>query len=329
MKKYLVILLLFVLGEGYGQNLVPNGSFEDYSVCPTSFGSINLAIPWFQPGNSSDYFNSCANDALNPCGGCGVPNNNLGYQIPRTGKAYAGIGLCEPGWPYGGYREYIEVKLLDTLIENKYYYVEFWISLSRFCMNPVPIGVDAIGAYFSKDSLNYIDSNSDTIIYVFNVIPQIENPEWNIITDTTNWVKISGVFMAKGGEDYMIIGNFKTDENTHTQIAYTNTPGPPVGNAAYYYIDDVSVVEYDSLMPEPSDNSIILYPNPTQDELTIESKGNATPIDFEIFNTMGQLLYKNSMIEKTLVPTAGFAAGIYVIRLQHGERMEFRKLMKN
>ena len=52
----------------YSQNnLVPNGSFENYSTCPTvTFGEINKATPWFQPnypyagaGGSSDYVHFC------------------------------------------------------------------------------------------------------------------------------------------------------------------------------------------------------------------------------------------------------------------------------
>ncbi len=322
----LIFFLLYFTSLYSQNNLVPNPSFEYTIDCNLNGGDIFKAVPWFGPGGSSDYFNMCFYSSFPiPCGGGGVPNNNMGYQNARTGQAYAGICFCEPGWPNGGYREYIEVKLLDTLQNGKIYCVEFWVSLARFCQYPVPIGVDALGAYFSKDTLNY--SNEDTS-QVFNVIPQIQNPEWNIITDTTNWVKISGWFIAHGGEDYMTIGNFKRDENTHTLIAYTNIPGPPVGNDAYYFIDDVSVVECDTTTHLPIIYPIVIYPNPAEDEFTIESKGNTNKIDFEIFNYIGQIVYKGSMIEKTVVPTANFTAGMYVIRFRNSERLEYRKVVK-
>ncbi len=306
-------------------NVVPNPSFEIINECPTSMGQINLAFPWFAPATSSDYYNSCFYSPFPiPCGGASVPNNNAGYQEARTGQAYAGIGFCELGWPNGGYREYIEVKLLDTLKTGKIYCVEFWVSLSRGCGYPLPIGIDAIGAYFSKDTLKYSDGDT---IQVFNVIPQVQNPEWNIITDTTNWVKISGWFVAQGGEDYMTIGNFKTDANTHTLVAYTNTPGSN-GDIAYYYIDDVSVVECDTANPLPIVYPIVIYPNPAEDEFAIESKGNTELITFDIFNDIGQIVYKGSMVDKVVIQTTNFAKGMYVIRLNNAGHWEYRKLVK-
>ena len=324
--KYFIFFLLFVKESFSQTNLIPNTSFEIYIDCPTSLTQIDYAIPWFSPSGSSDYFNSCFIPPFPiPCGGAGVPNNNMGYQEARTGQAYGGICFCEPGWPNGGYREYIEVKLLDTLKTGKVYCVEFWVSLARFCMNPVPIGVDGLGAFFSKDTLQY--SINDTS-QVFNVIPQLQNPEWNIITDTSNWVKISGWFVAQGGEDYMTIGNFKRDENTHTLIAYTNIPGPPVGNDAYYFIDDVSVMECDTTKPLSGDNIINVYPNPVEDELTLEAKGNTLPIEFEIYNTIGQLVYKSSMLEKTMIYMKLLTPGMYIIRFRNSERLEYRKVVK-
>ena len=52
------------------QNLVPNGSFENFTNCPNTFGQIYKADGWFQPhkypwSNSvnycsiTDYYNSC------------------------------------------------------------------------------------------------------------------------------------------------------------------------------------------------------------------------------------------------------------------------------
>ncbi|MEI8202438.1 MAG: T9SS type A sorting domain-containing protein [Bacteroidota bacterium] len=324
MKYSLIILLIFFWLEGDAQtNLVPNPSFEFALDCTGA--EITRAAPWFTPANTCDYFNSCFYSPFYfPCGGGSVPNNNFGFQEARTGQAYAGIGLCELGDPLGGYREYIEVKLLDTLKRGRIYCVEFWVSLARICQSPLPIGIDAIGTYFSNDTLKY--SSNDTSL-VFNVAAQIQNPEWNIITDTTNWVKVSGWFVAQGGESYMTIGNFKRDENTHTLVAYTNTPGSN-GDIAYYYIDDVSVIRCDSISPF-SEGGIVIYPNPTEDEFNIEVKGNTAEISFEIFNSTGQWVYKGSMIEKALIPTHGFAAGMYVVRLNVGGHWVYKKLLKN
>ena len=54
------------------------------------------------------------------------------------------------------------------------------------------------------------------------------------MNDYQNWLQISGCFQAAGGEQYLVIGNFETDEDS---------PMEPGCNAdlAYYYVDDVSV----------------------------------------------------------------------------------------
>ena len=323
-KMICFVFFLLFYSLSYSQsNLVPNPSFEFALDCTGA--EITRAAPWFTPANTCDYFNSCFYSPFYfPCGGGGVPNNNFGFQEARTGQAYAGIGFCELGDPLGGYREYIEVKLLDTLKSERIYCIEFWVSLARLCQSPLPIGIDAIGAYFSNDTLKY--SSNDTSL-VFNVVPQVQNPEWNIITDTTNWIKISGWFVAQGGEDYMTIGNFKTDANTHTLIAYTNIPGSN-GDIAYYYIDDVSVVRCDTIAPLPVDNTLKIYPNPVDDELIIEMKGNAVPVGFEIFNYIGQVVYKGSMVDKTSIYTDGFEGGVYVVRLKNSGMLVYRKVVK-
>jgi hypothetical protein len=103
MKNILLLWLCsFFVANSYGQNLVPNPSFEDTLDCngPLNCCTIEIATPWFNPNSAtSDLFTSYSN--------CGYP---ITYQIPHTGNSYSGIF---------GYlattREYIEVKL-DTSV---------------------------------------------------------------------------------------------------------------------------------------------------------------------------------------------------------------------
>jgi hypothetical protein len=73
--------------------------------------------------------------------------------------------------------------------------------------------------------------------------PQVVNTS-GVITDTANWVKIAGSFVANGTEQFITIGNFKY--NAHT--TYVKMPDNPLQAAAkgtYYLVDDVSVIESD------------------------------------------------------------------------------------
>lgn len=60
--RFLLIILIIVSKLSFSQNLVPNPSFETYTLCPNNFGQIANAIGWdyIQAAQSSDYYNSCA-----------------------------------------------------------------------------------------------------------------------------------------------------------------------------------------------------------------------------------------------------------------------------
>jgi hypothetical protein len=103
-------------------------------------------------------------------------------------------------------------------------------------------------ANYSKYAINNIGLLfSDTAVKVnlamypnglISANPQIVLPANPIISDTINWVKVSAFYKAKGGEQYITIGNFKDDANTN--IATYNATG--VGNASYS-IDDIKVID--------------------------------------------------------------------------------------
>ncbi|MEI8204376.1 MAG: T9SS type A sorting domain-containing protein, partial [Bacteroidota bacterium] len=73
---------------------------------------------------------------------------------------------------------------------------------------------------------------------------------------------------------------------------------------------------------------INIYPNPVSDELIIEAKGNKKKIEFEIINSIGQVVFKGNFVEKIIIQTKNFAQGMYMINLGNGERFEFRKVVK-
>ncbi|MEI6815793.1 MAG: hypothetical protein WCL14_04215 [Bacteroidota bacterium] len=60
MKKILPFLLIFFCQFSFGQNLVPNPSFENYISCPTGTIEADSCLNWHNFGNSPDYFNICA-----------------------------------------------------------------------------------------------------------------------------------------------------------------------------------------------------------------------------------------------------------------------------
>src|SRR5690606_31107450 len=59
----------------------------------------------------------------------------------------------------------------------------------------------------------------------------------NFFADKEEWMKVEAVVTAKGGERFLIIGNFKEDSRTIKKQVQGEK------NAAYYYLDMVSVAK--------------------------------------------------------------------------------------
>lgn len=218
-----------------GENLVPNPSFEDYNICPSGIvGRYDrkLVPDWVVPSRGTpDYFNRCGK--TDAC----VPKNFAGSARANSGVAYCGIILRKnftrdnkiTGEKAEIYREYIQAEFNTELVKGKKYRVKFYVcnsSNSRFA-------VDAIGAYIS------LERPKATHDEVLEFVPQIENPSGKYISNRDYWVAIEGIYEAQGGEKFITIGNFNNNFSTN----YIMMDGKSDFNYAYYYIDDVSVVE--------------------------------------------------------------------------------------
>lgn len=222
MKTFVFLALLCSCLSGWAQNLVPNPSFELYSVCPNAPSQTSLITDWDTPPNhtgSSDYFNSCVPTSV------GVPGNIFGNQAARTGNAYAGGFVGYLINPYQNYREYLQCQLTAPLVAGSTYRVEAYISLPENVNNTV----DRYGFYLSnaplQGSFNY---------WNIAVNPQIESVG-TFFTNTTGWDLVGGTFVASGGEQYLTIGNFRDAATTNVQPAGGSAYSP------YLYVDDVRV----------------------------------------------------------------------------------------
>ncbi len=321
MKKTLCILFLCLsLVAAKSQNLVPNPGFEIYTQCPTGSMLIYYATPWFQPNISNgNTTNSSSSDLFNSCDilpyAVGVPNNAGGYQDARTGNGYAGM--------YGALdtvngREYIEVALLSPLVANRKYCVAYYVSLANMCQ----MAISNMGAYLSVGSL--LDSSPfHAIDYV---VPQIENPNGNYLSDTLNWMLVSGNFIASGGEDHITIGNFRTPANTNSQNL---TWG--IEQSAYYYIDDVSVIYCDpSGVDELSEATINIIPNPATNQFTIENS-QLRINSIHIYNVLGEEVLRLERIANSqkAIDISTWKAGVYFVEVETEKVIVRKKVIKS
>jgi hypothetical protein len=219
---------LIITGESAAQNLVPNPSFETHTSCPTFMSQFSLASPWVPSGTvgTPDYFHACATSASL----VSVPTNTFGNQAPHTGSAYAGF-IARPSMQV---REYLQTTLTSPLVAGTAYRVEFYVSLA----DTSQWGVDTLGAYLSAGPAPASTG------YIIPVTPHVLSPAGTAITNKVGWTLVSGTYVATGGEDHIVIGNFA--DNT-ASIPVTGLGGTYPGS--YYYIDDVSVTQAPCAVP--------------------------------------------------------------------------------
>jgi len=311
MKKILTTFLLATCGISYGQNLIPNGDFEQYWHCPTHESQIDSAKFWFQPHilSSSDYFNQCASSS-----GSGyhvnVPHGWAGFQQAHSGAGYAGIALWCEFCPIN-YREYIETSfqsLSNSLVTDQCYHFQMYINLGNACK----YSCHNIGVYFSDSIITGISG-----YYNLPFTPQITNTIGNV-PDTLNWTLVSGDYVAHGGESYLIIGNFDIDLSTDT-IDINSTYGSSSFNLlAFVYIDDVSLthVQCTVNLNEQNEDSIILYPNPLTDRFTIDCQNNE-PKEIILYDLSAKKLLQQTFTNTITINTEYLAKGMYFYKVQN------------
>jgi len=317
MKQLIFTLLLFLpFLNCRSQNLVPNGDFEQYSGCPIGQGRIDSAIPWSRPtdGGTSDYYNTCYTTY-----GVGIPVNFMGYQNARSGNAYAGLFTFSFGSSIE-YREYIQVKLTDTLKAGRCYHFEMFINLS----NKSKVNASNIGAHFSDTMVSkgglFVPSY-DTIL---NLIPQINNTIGNY-PDTLNWRLVQGDFIAQGNEEYMVLGNFDSNSLIDSVINSGN-----LANNTYLYIDDVSLVD---CTPENATNyskekNVEVFPNPFHANLNIKSSSKKVG-EFVLYDIYARVIFRGTVKESRVFNFQDIPNGIFFYNyFEAGHILQSGKVVK-
>ncbi|MBK9284769.1 MAG: T9SS type A sorting domain-containing protein [Sphingobacteriaceae bacterium] len=211
-------------------NYVNNGGFEDFYNCNIP-NVINNVKSWKTIDSTPQpvyRYNSCYSV---------VPWDGSSFQLPRTGQSFGATGfLCQPPQcDPNANRGYFRNRLKGLLQNGSIYCVKFYVNIRDISS----YGIDGFGAFFGDNLLDTITKVSIPLTYIS---PQVQNSIGNIITDTMNWVMVTGTFVATGTEKHMVIGNFKSDANTN-KVLINPAILPTIGTDVY--IDDVSCIDID------------------------------------------------------------------------------------
>ena len=182
-------------------------------------------------------------------GDVSIPANIYGSEEPTTedgGEVYAGIVAYKPG-KQASERSYITIPIAKKgksgLTKGMTYCVEYSISLSessKFACNN-------LGLYFTDKAPGSGESDA---IYADgdHVVKSAVNGIYN---GYFGWDKVCNLYVAKGDEKFITIGNF--DRNEKTQFQAMKKPKDAEAEAllhAYYYIDNIIIRQIDPKKPE-------------------------------------------------------------------------------
>ncbi len=235
LRSIIIAVMFFINGVTNAQNLIADSSFEFNNGVPLLLSSIGLNSSWSSPNRATpDLFCEC-NKKLAEKSEANVPINPFGVQKPNNGKCYAGIYA----FSHGDYREYLQTQLNEPLRGGQKYELYFWISLADWSR----VAVHQIGAVFLGGKAPY--TTSDDITGVKTVYATLQ---YDVGMDNVLWHQIIIPYKARGGESVLILGTFDVWDIYETGVR------PPKGvrtkinqkteRDGYYYIDDVSLREY-------------------------------------------------------------------------------------
>ncbi len=228
MRIFSVFLLLICSFSAYNQNLVPNPGFENYITLPCNGGASGLQENWEVLSGTPDIYSTLVpSSCFSSCSSTDV--YSFGHQQPHSGDFMGGILTYGAGMGSSSqYRESFEVKLSSPLVVGHQYYAEMYVSLGDYAS----YASNNISLYFSVPHIDFNVSNWGPLYFTPHV------SETSIVADTSNWVKISGTFIADSPAEYLLIANF-TDDSLTNVFHINNT----IKEDAYYFIDDILVKE--------------------------------------------------------------------------------------
>lgn len=303
MKIFFTLVCLILFGHIHAQNLVKNPSFEEAHKGPLTYGEFhNNVWSWSSPNlGTPDYF-SIRSRAMNA-------RNYRGNQDPKTGDCYAGMYLfaVKNG---NSYREYVQVELQNMLKKNTTYKVSYHISLAEFSSH----SVDTVHTLFTAERTGGL-KNESTLFGKKHEGPKLKDGVLELDTLKNNsfsketyylangpqlmydWIKVEFLYKASGLEQFMVVGNLNTNKNTNV----TQHRAIEQRAFAYYYLDEVEIVEVESASVE--EETITFQPEKTytfQNVLFDFDKAELLDDSIEELDKLYQHLEENKTLNITI-----------------------------
>jgi len=314
---FLTTLLSICTLLGQAQNLVPNGGFEEGN-CMGYPGNLVECNDWFSSltpfeETTPEWFHSCIDDD-----NFSTPDVAFGSQIPFD-QGYAGLAIYpdSPVPEAANYREIIGVQLTQSLEEGAFYLVQFKfspiVSSQQFAILTNNFGFNfSTHPHYNSDGFPINTSH----YAIDTIVP---------LSEDTAWYEISEVFEADSAYEYLHIGNFYSDDQTSTTYNSENS------FLAYYVVDQVSVSLTLDLPENLQKDNLLIYPNPTSDNLVISLPEIIEYGILTVCNLEGVNLFEHQFsngLNEYPIDVTGLRAGTYFILIETPKLTIHEKFIK-
>lgn len=244
-RQILILIVILSIVQIEAQNLVINPGFELSKkggpvVAGYSFESYQVT-GWYTPTSESPDFFCILPSVQNP-----IPEklrtNSIYYCgkiLPYEGNAFVGFYAFHKSqyYNYQACPVYVGGTLIQPLVVGHHYEFSLKFALS----SNSDFGVKHLGVFFSQQkvssphNLNNTDLNSQILYSIPQIILSVDS--------FSKWTSVNGEFIANGGEQYFVIGNF----NPVDQGFLTKSKPNKGFSYSYYYIDEVILVDKNSV----------------------------------------------------------------------------------
>jgi hypothetical protein len=307
-KLLLFLFLLLMSLSANAQNLIADPGFEIHNdTCSNNWPGLTY---WYNP-------NTATPDLM--CLPEGQCNQNLTpefiemfqYPLPYNGSCMMGMFWCESEISSFQTRDYIATQLISPLEADTEYVLSFFVSRAiRW-----NLAIDKVGAYFSNDSI-LVDYYT-----IMQVEPQIET-SGEVLTPDIEWQLITLTYTATGGEQHMVLGNFR-DLNEMT-VVNTGTSWKNWDNS-YYFVDEVTLEPAVSVGFE-DDSHVILEATPMGNQLYLTSN---VPTKYQVYDILGNQIIQGQMLPGShFVPVEDLSPGVFIVTMQSNEQIRTMKFWK-
>jgi photosystem II stability/assembly factor-like uncharacterized protein len=233
------------------------------------------------------------------------PSPNIGYAVGGARNYFMGID---------------SVVILKTTDNGS-----TWIDKS-----PDIPGLELQSVYFINDTTGYAVGQN----YILKTMNGGDN--WTSVSDDTWWL---WDIAFKNENTGYVVGNSIILETTDggltwqsssnnemlTAICFSNNVGY-ISTYSSKILKNTTVSGYEFM---GTNNSTKVYPNPVANELSIELDRITDNTVFEILNTFGQVVLKGTLVDKkTIINTSSFSPGVYLLKLENGKTIDFKKIIK-